>query len=51
VLRIMRQEALLCQLKRSWIATTDSRHALQTYPNVLPGLLLQRPNQAMAIQN
>jgi putative transposase len=46
VLRIMRQEALLCQLQRSWVATTDSRHALQTYPNLLADLSLWRPNQA-----
>ena len=46
VLRIMRQEALLCQLQRSWVATTDSRHALQTYPNLLADLALWRPNQA-----
>jgi len=46
VLRIMGQEALLCQLKRSWVATTDSRHALQTYPNLLSGLAVEQPNQA-----
>jgi putative transposase len=46
VLRIMHEEALLCQLQRSWIATTDSRHALQTYPNLLTGLTLGRPDQA-----
>jgi putative transposase len=46
VLRIMRQAALLCHLKRNWTATTDSRHGLQTYPNLLAGLALQRPNQA-----
>jgi transposase InsO family protein len=46
VLRVMRQEALLCQLKRTWVATTDSRHGLQTYSNLLAGLLLTRPNQA-----
>jgi putative transposase len=46
VLRIMRQEALLCQLQRSWVATTDSRHGLQTYPNLLADLALWRPNQA-----
>jgi transposase InsO family protein len=45
VLRIMRQEALLCQLQRSWAPTTDSRHGLQTYPNLLAGLALTRPNQ------
>jgi putative transposase len=46
VLRIMRHEALLCQLQRSWIITTDSRHGLRTYPNLLVGLDVQRPNQA-----
>jgi putative transposase len=46
VLRIMRQEALLCHLKRSWIATTDSRHGLPTYPNLLAGLAVAQPNQA-----
>jgi putative transposase len=46
VLRIMRAEALLCQLQRSWTTTTDSRHGLQTYPNLLAGLTLTRPNQA-----
>jgi transposase InsO family protein len=35
VLRIMRDEALLCQLKRRWVPTTDSRHGLTTYPNLL----------------
>lgn len=46
VLRIMHAEALLCQLQRNWIATTDSRHTLSTYPNLLVGLALNRPNQA-----
>ena len=46
VLRIMRQEALLCQLKRTWITTTDSRHTLRTYPNLLSQLYLTRPDQA-----
>jgi transposase InsO family protein len=35
VLRIMREEALLCQLKRRWLPTTDSQHGLATYPNLL----------------
>jgi putative transposase len=46
VLRIMRQEALLCQLKRTWTSTTDSRHTLPTYPNLLALLTVTRPNQA-----
>jgi transposase InsO family protein len=40
VLRIMRQESLLCQLKRRWTTTTDSRHGWRVYPNLVKG---QRP--------
>jgi putative transposase len=46
VLRIMRSESLLCQLQRAWTTTTDTRHGLRTYPNLLAGLELSRPNQA-----
>jgi transposase InsO family protein len=35
VLRIMREESLLCQLRRHWVPTTDSRHDQPTYPNLL----------------
>jgi putative transposase len=35
VLRIMRQESLLCQLRHRWVRTTDSEHGLRTYPNLL----------------
>jgi putative transposase len=35
VLRVMRQESLLCQLKRGWVKTTDSEHGLRVYPNLL----------------
>jgi transposase InsO family protein len=38
VLRLMREECLLCQLQRHWVPTTDSRHGLPTYPNLLRGL-------------
>jgi transposase InsO family protein len=37
VLRVMRAEALLCQLKRRWVPTTDSGHGLRTYPNLVKG--------------
>jgi transposase InsO family protein len=44
VLRIMQQESLLCQLRRRWVATTDtftqrvdSDHGLRVYPNLLQG--------------
>ena len=46
VLRVMRQESLLCQLKRRFVVTTDSGHALRTYPNLLAGCVLTGPNQA-----
>ena len=35
VLRLMRQESLLCELKRRWVKTTDSEHGLRIYPNLL----------------
>ncbi len=37
ILRVMRRESLLCQLKRRFVATTDSRHDGRTYPNLLGG--------------
>jgi transposase InsO family protein len=35
VLRIMREESLLCRLRRRWVKTTDSTHGLRVYPNLL----------------
>ena len=35
VLRLMREEGLLCRVKRRWRRTTDSEHGLRTYPNLL----------------
>jgi putative transposase len=35
VLRVMREESLLCQLKRGWLKTTDSEHGYRVYPNLL----------------
>jgi transposase InsO family protein len=46
VLRIMRAESLLCQLKRRWVPTTDSRHALTRYPNLIKGLAVTSVNAA-----
>jgi putative transposase len=45
VLRIMREEALLCQLQRQWLPTTDSRHPHRRYPNLLKGRELSGLNQ------
>jgi len=46
VLRLMREESLLCHLKRRFTVTTDSRHAFASYPNLLRGSPLQGLNQA-----
>jgi len=46
VLRVMREESLLCQLKRRFVRTTDSRHGLGSYPNLLRERMLTGPNQA-----
>jgi putative transposase len=35
VLRVMREESLLCQMKRRFKATTDSAHSFGNYPNLI----------------
>jgi transposase InsO family protein len=45
VLRVMRQEALLCQLKRRFVVTTDSQHGLRRYPNRIADVVIERPDQ------
>ena len=45
VLRVMREETLLCQLQRRFVVTTDSRHALGHYPNLLRGQVIDHLNQ------
>ncbi len=37
VLRVMRQESLLCELRKRFVVTTDSTHRYSTYPNLLGG--------------
>ena len=46
VLRIMRQESLLCQLKRRFKPTTDSGHSFRTYPNLLKEVAVDGPDLA-----
>ncbi len=46
VLRVMREESLLCQLERRFVRTTDSTHTLRTYPNLLTALAPVRADQA-----
>lgn len=45
VLRVMREESLLCQLKRRFVVTTDSGHGLRRYPNLIAALVVERPDQ------
>ena len=35
VLRVMREESLLCQIKRRFRPTTDSAHSFKRYPNLI----------------
>jgi putative transposase len=46
VLRVMREESLLCHLKRRFVPTTDSGHGWRTYPNLLKDTALDAPDQA-----
>ncbi len=46
VLRVMRQESLLCQLRRRFKPTTDSAHSLKRYPNLLKEALIDAPDTA-----
>jgi putative transposase len=45
VLRIMRQESLLCQLKRRFAPTTDSAHSFRRYPNLIEDIELKGPDE------
>lgn len=45
VVRVMRQESLLCQLQRGFVATTQSGHGRPTYPNLVRDQVLTGPNQ------
>ncbi len=45
VLRLMREENLLCKARRAFKATTDSSHRLKKYPNLIDGLVPSRCNQ------
>lgn len=40
VLRLMREDNLLCLRKRHFVRTTDSRHALPVYPNLAGQMIL-----------
>ena len=45
VLRLMRNDNLLCVRRRKFIFTTDSRHGLPIYPNLAEGLVVSSIDQ------
>jgi putative transposase len=45
VARIMREQSLVCQVKRRWVKTTDSNHGYPTYPNLIKELEVRRQNE------
>ncbi len=45
VLRLMREDNLLCLRHRRFVATTDADHGLPVYPNLVPTLTLTGINQ------
>jgi len=45
VRRLMREDNLLCVVKRKFVATTDSKHGLRVYPNLAAGMSLTGVNQ------
>jgi putative transposase len=45
VLRLMRADNLLALRKRRYVLTTDSRHPLAIYPNLVPRLMVHGVNQ------
>jgi transposase InsO family protein len=45
VLRIMREQGLLCQPKRKFVVTTNSNHSHPVFKNLLKGKELSEPDQ------
>ena len=45
VLRLLREDNLLCLRQRAFVRTTDSRHNLRVYPNLARDLVLSNINQ------
>jgi putative transposase len=45
VLRMMREDNLLCVRRRKFTVTTDSRHSLPVYPNLASGIVPDSINQ------
>lgn len=45
VLRLLREDNLLCLRQRAFVRTTDSRHNLMVYPSLIRDLMLSNINQ------
>jgi putative transposase len=45
VLRLMREDNLLCWRKKSWVRTINAQHGFAVYPNLIPEFMLSSPNQ------
>jgi putative transposase len=45
LLRLLREDNLLCVRRRKWVRTTDSNHELPVYRNLVPELVLSGINQ------
>ena len=45
ILRLLRTDNLLCVRRRRFILTTDSRHGLPIYPNLVEGMVLSSIDQ------
>ena len=45
VLRLMREDNLLCLRKQRFIRTTDSQHGFEIYPNLVPDLVISGIDQ------
>lgn len=45
VLKLMRKDGLLCVPKRAFVNTTQSQHSFTVYPNLVPSLTVDGPNQ------
>ena len=45
VLRLMRENSLLCSVKRKWVKTTNSRHLFRKYPNLTKNNFAKSPNK------
>lgn len=46
--RVMRQNHLQRRQKRRFVCTTDSKHNLRVYPNLIRDLVIERPDQVWA---